>query len=260
MVTDIKDYKQIKNREKKKSFLRRFGKNLFFLFLGLSLLLALILFAPFFRVAHVDLAGLFILNQDNFTAQVEEVKGRNIVFLNKKEIREQFAGNSYVEQVEIHRKFINRVEIQITERTPVAILVTNDGFIQINEAAVFLDISQTPKNFQLPLITGIELYAIPGVGKKIENQGLAEALAIIQEGNPVLIEKIAEINIENNRVVAYTRNGITVLLGGSENIRTKFEILEGILKDVVNVTVPIQEIAHIDLRFKDTYVIKRIQD
>lgn len=260
LVTDIKEYKNEKRKEKKNSFLRRF----FFFLLKFSVLagiiIALILYVPFLKVADTQITGLFYLEQDALDSQMEELKGENIVLLNKKKIKGTFLANSYVKEVDISRKFPNKILVTIIERAPVALLVTRDGFIQISDDSIFLDIKQSTGNYNLPLVTGIELYAIPGVGKKIEDPALEEALKIISGSNRILMDKIAEINIDNERIIAYTRNGIIVLLGGAEDIDNKLKILEGIMEDIVDVTISISEIEHIDLRFKGTYVIKRIQD
>jgi cell division protein FtsQ len=260
LVTDIKKYKQEKKKEKKLTLLSRFLIFLFKFLVIAGLIIAIIIYVPVFKVAEAQVTGLFYLEKNSLDNQLEDIKGENIIFLNKKKIGEAFLANSYIKEVDISRKFPNKILVQVKERAPVALLVTTDGFIQLSEDSVFLDIRQTPGSYNLPLITGIELYAIPGVGKKIESPVLEEALKIISGSNRILTGKIAEINIDNERIIAYTRNGITVLLGGAEDIDNKLKILEGIMDDIVDVTISVSEIEHIDLRFKDTYVIKRIQD
>lgn len=260
LVTDIKKYKNEKKKEKKISFLRRLILFLLKVFLIFGIMIALVIYIPIFKVSEADITGLFYLEKDALDTQLEDLKGENIVFLNKQKYKETFLANSYVKEVEIKRKYPNKLLVTIKERAPVALLVTSDGFIQISEDSIFLDIRQSPGSYDLPLVTGIELYAIPGVGKKIENLALEEALKIISGSNRILMDKIAEINIENDRIIAYTRNGIIVLLGGAEDIDNKLKILEGIMEDIVDVTISVSEIEHIDLRFKGTYVIKRIQD
>ena len=260
LVTDIKKYKNEKKKKKKISFLRRLILFLLKVFLIFGIMIALVIYIPIFKVSEADITGLFYLEKDALDTQLEDLKGENIVFLNKQKYKETFLANSYVKEVEIKRKYPNKLLVTIKERAPVALLVTSDGFIQISEDSIFLDIRQSPGSYDLPLVTGIELYAIPGVGKKIENLALEEALKIISGSNRILMDKIAEINIENDRIIAYTRNGIIVLLGGAEDIDNKLKILEGIMEDIVDVTISVSEIEHIDLRFKGTYVIKRIQD
>ncbi len=260
LVTDIKKYKQEKKKEKKLSLFSRFLIFLFKFLVIAGLLIALIIYVPIFKVSEAQITGLFYLEKDYLDSQLEDIKGENIIFLNKKRIEESFLANSYIKEIDISRKFPNKILVTVKERAPVALLVTTDGFIQVSDDSVFLDIRQSPGDYNLPLITGIELYAIPGVGKKIEDSVLEEALKIISGSNRILTGKIAEINIDNERIIAYTRNGITVLLGGAEDIDNKLKILEGIMDDIVDVTISVSEIEHIDLRFKDTYVIKRIQD
>ncbi len=85
------------------------------------------------------------MEKDALDSQLEDIKGRNIVFLNKREIKETFLANSYVKEVELVRKFPNKIFVNIRERAPVALLVTSDGFIQISDDSVFLDIRQSPE-------------------------------------------------------------------------------------------------------------------
>lgn len=260
LVTDIEKYKKEKKKEKKQSFVGRILVFFLKLFVIIGIITALIFYLPFFKVSDAQISGLFYLEKDALDVQLEEIKGQNFVFLNKNDIKETFLANSYVKEVEISRKFPNKIMVTIKERAPVAFLVTTDGFIQVSEDSIFLDIKQSPGSYNLPLITGVELYAIPGVGKKIESPALEEALKIVSGSSKMLMGKIAELNVDNERIIAYTRNGITILLGGAEDIENKLKILEGILESIVDVTIPVSEIEHIDLRFKGTYVIKRIQD
>lgn len=257
MVTDIKKYKQEKKKQKGKSFLARLLLLLIKILVVVGIFTALILYVPFFKVSDAQISGLYYLEKNALDNQLEDIKGQNIVFLKKKEIIDNFKSNSYVKEAEVKRKFPNKIMVEITERKPVALLVTSDGFIQVSQGAVFLDIRQSPGKYDLPFITGIELYAIPGVGKIIEDDYLREALHIISSSKGALMNKIAEINVDNKRIVAYTRNGITVLLGDSDDIDNKLKMLESIMEEIVDVTVPLLEIDYIDLRFKNSYVIKK---
>ncbi len=260
MVTDIKKYKNQKKIEKKVSLFSKVIVLLLKMMIPVVLILLLVIFTPFFKIDQINYSGHFYLERDLLEDYAEDLYGENLFFIKKSAIRNNFFSNSYIEDIEIRRRLPSTIEISITERKPVALIVTNDGFIQISEDAIFLDIRQTPRDFHLPIITGVEFFAIPGVGQKIENEALNEALEIITKANPMLMSRIAEINIHNEEVIAYTRNGITVLLGDAENIRNKLEVLEGILEEIVNVKIDIKDIEYVDLRFKDTYLIKRFDE
>lgn len=257
MVTDIKKYKQEKKKKKSRSIAGRILISLMKLVIIAGVFIAIILYVPIFKVADTQISGLYYLETNALDSQLDEIKGKNFVFLNKSEIRESFKTNSYVKEVAIKRKFPNKIMIEITERKPLALLVTSDGFIQVSQEAIFLDIRQSPGKYDLPFITGIELYAIPGVGKVIEDDYLKEALHIISSSRGALMNKIAEINVDNNRIIAYTRNGIRVLIGDSSDIDNKLKMLESIIEEIVDVSISLSEIDYIDLRFKDSYVIKK---
>ncbi len=257
MVTDIKKYKQEKKKQKSRTVFSRILIFLVKFLIVTGIFLALILYVPIFKVADAQISGLYYLEKNALDTQLDEIRGKNIVFLNKNEIKASFKTNSYVKEVELKRKFPNKIMVEITERKPLALLVTSDGFIQVSQEAIFLDIRQSPGKYDLPFITGIELYAIPGVGKVIEDDYLKEALHIISSSKGALMNKIAEINVDNKRIIAYTRNGIQVLIGDSADIDNKLKMLESIIEEIVDVSISLSEIDYIDLRFKDSYVIKK---
>jgi len=214
--------------------------------------------SPFFNIKNINVIGNNLLKENQILSLSQVCTGQNLMRINKEDIIEKISVHPLIKEVNIKRKLPFTLEIIIKERKPVGLLVCQDGFIQISGEGYFLALVREIGDYELPVISGINIEQLPGPGQIIQNPGLLTALNIIKESEPSLLKNIAEINIADSKyILAYTMKGIEIRLGSSENMEKKLYNLNQILVDLINKGTMKNSIEYIDLRFSGPPVIKK---
>ncbi len=109
-----------------------------------------------------------------------------------------------VAQVRIRKKFPDKLIIDITERTAVAVLLASSHNrtvpMEIDKTGMVFRIAQDDSYKGLPVISGLELEQ-PRTGMKVHKQlaSLFQQLSILQKKNSVLLSEISEMKIEQKK-------------------------------------------------------------
>lgn len=267
-IVVLDDYKSnaernmpMKNTKTASKKQRRFRRPKLIKFLGLAVaffaLLYLLGCLPIFQVAEIAVEGTTALTADKVISLSGIQVGDNFFYLNTWKAKKDLKQNPFVEDVKIRRALPNKVTIVITERKSVGYIVTTDGYIQVGEDGRLLAIQQTLSNYNLPVISGIDLSELPAIGGFIENEKLKQALEILQNCDQSLLDNIAELNVgQEYYILAYTNQKLEVRLGGLDNIEQRLQDLNGILTNVVGTTIASDQILYIDMRYEGSSVIK----
>ena len=114
--------------------------------------------SDYFALTYVDVEGLEYLEEQALLDAAEDVGGEHIIDVQPDRLEVVMAQLPFVEDVEVNRKFPDRLHISIDEHQPVAIVV-DDGFWLVDETnQVFLELDSTQPDgqlWQLPLVTGL---------------------------------------------------------------------------------------------------------
>ncbi len=97
--------------------------------------------APIFNIKSIVLRGNVTIANETILSGIRDKIGLNIFTINQKDIKEKVLENRYVSTVEIKRKGINTLEVNITEEAPVYYIdkgVELYPFISKNREAVYL--------------------------------------------------------------------------------------------------------------------------
>lgn len=212
---------------------------------------------PIFQIAAIDVEGVSSLNEEKVISLSGIRLGNNFFFLNTWDAKKSLKQNPFVEDVQIRRAFPNKIIITVTERKSVGYLVTSDGYIQVGEDGRLLAIQQTLSNYNLPVISGVDINELPAIGGFIENKKLKQALEILQNCDQSLLDNIAELNVgQDYYILAYTNQKLEVRLGGLDNIEQRLEDLNEILTDIVGTKIAADQILYIDMRYEGSPIIK----
>ena len=212
---------------------------------------------PFFQVSEIAVEGTTALTVDKVISLSGIQTGDNFFYLDTWNAKKDLKQNPFVEDVKIRRMLPNKVTIVVTERKSIGYIVTTDGYIQVGEDGRLLAIQQTLSNYNLPVISGIDLSELPAIGGFIENEKLKQALEILQNCDQSLLDNIAELNVgQEYYILAYTNQKLEVRLGGLDNIEQRLQDLNGILTNVVGTKIASDQILYIDMRYEDSPVIK----
>ena len=212
---------------------------------------------PFFQVQEIMVEGTTALRDDKAIALSGFKQGDNFFYLDIWDAKKSLKQNPFVEDVTIRRTLPNHVTICIKERKSIGYIVTPDGYVQVGEDGRFLAIQQSLSNYNLPVISGVELSELPAIGGFIENEKLKQALEILQNCDQSLLDNIAELNVgQEYYILAYTNQKLEVRLGGLDQIEQRLEDLNEILTHVVGIQIAADQILYIDMRYEDSPYIK----
>src|SRR5690554_5904576 len=144
--------------------------------------------SPVFNIKHINVTGNNMLATEKILSLSQVNIGQNIMKIEKEEIIKMIAVHPFVKEVQIKRHLPYTLEIQVLERQPVGLLVSQDGFIQVSDEGYFLALVHDIGDYALPVISGLNLEELPGPGQIIKNSGLNMALNIIKESPQSLLE------------------------------------------------------------------------
>ena len=122
--------------------------------------------------------------------------------------------------------------IHIKERSAVAHLASQHGFLDLDSNGVVLSIAHSLKKMDAPLITGYKAGRVfPGM--QVGDAGVGAVLDYLAALDKDTRDKLSEVNISaKTGAVAVTSNNIKIQLGPLDRIRNKARLTQDILQDV----------------------------
>ncbi len=241
--------------------IKKFIKFVFKLFeiVGAALVLTAIYYLslthPIFFVKNFEINGNLKLSSHDIEEMVEGMLSGNIFIVDTSEAEKVLKSNPWVKSVSIGRSVPSTININIIERTPVAIAEINGKSFLINDSGIFLEEAVDEGNY-LKLIVGS---GSPGLDKKMEQTLLKEAFALeaLFENDSLFNDRLVSVNVKNReRVVARTAGGIAVVFG-----RDRDSWQEKFLEYLIARKVLFEredQVVEMDLSFEDQVVAKRV--
>lgn len=212
---------------------------------------------PLFQVNSIMVEGNTALSDEKVVSLSGISPGDNIFYVNTWGAKKSLRENPFVEKVSVKRTLPDKLTIYITERRSVGYIVTSDGYVQVGEDGRLLAIQQRLSNYNLPVISGVELSALPAIGGFIQDEKLKQALEVLQYCDQTLLNNIAELNVgQTYYILAYTNQKVEVRLGGLDHIEQRLKDLNQILTTVVGTQIAVDQILYIDMRYEGQPVIK----
>jgi cell division protein FtsQ len=254
----------VANRTKTRVIRRRFrhARFLLFILLVLACLMGVYQFlnSAVFAVSEIRVTGNHVLQADEVVRVSGLIAGVNIFKINTAGVVNRLRVMPLVEKVTVQRRFPDTIEIQIQERTPVAVVAEDGGFVVVDRWCVYLRKLDTILGVSEPLVTDVDIGSRKGPGQKITSAGLQAAIAVIEKMDRDLLAQISEINARNpDGLILYTMTGVEVRFGSSEEVEQKQEFLKSFLADK-RWQKPVPRVAYIDLSFEGPPVIKYRDD
>lgn len=124
--------------------------------------------------------------------------------LNKEVLLRRITAYPPVAEVQIIKKYPDKVLIEITERQPVGILLATVAErtipMEIDKTGMVFNIASGKNHYKLPIISGLTFQHIRA-GMKVHKQlvPLFKQLDILRKNNPTLLGEISEIKIEQKK-------------------------------------------------------------
>lgn len=221
-VVKLKNYKKRAKRNK----IRR--KILLF-FLILIILIIILLYAPFMKVKNINCIGNETITDEEIISLSKICIGNNIFRINKSKAIDCIDNISYIKNVTIDRKLPSTVNINVEECRVRAYILNNKEYVYIDESAKILEISPTPPETQVSVITGVKLVN-PTVNKVAEfkNNNQLECLTAILSAtvNSKFNGIITNIDITDVTNTKITLNDkLKIIIGDTDNLDYKINFM-----------------------------------
>ena len=192
----------------------------------------------YFKVQEVLIKGEFKLLKQDIVTKLEQMKGKNIVYLNTNEIESLIKKDARVKKVSVKKLFPSKIEVTLEEKQPYVYVKKGDETLLADkDLVIYGDILEDPSR-NIPVIeyTNDEsLNAIKTILSKIRNKDFYAMISEIRQS-----EKNYEILLINN-VKIITDTQVT-----DKKYEDAYKLYERIKKE--------RPVTSMDLRFIDIVV------
>lgn len=205
--------------------------NTSFLYLAaLICLLAVGLFmfskSNFFAVDDVRTEGLNNVAEDEVLRLLGTVKGENIFLTDTKALAQKIKLHPLVEQAVVEKELPATLVLKIQERRPLALVLNNDGLVEVDSQGTILRFYDTWPKKDCPVLTGIEVPETIGPGQRLNSSQLEKGLFLLGQAPESLSSLIGEVHITSDeQVFLYLTTGIEVKAGYAEDYNGKLKLL-----------------------------------
>ena len=213
---------------------------LLFLLAGIMFFGKMFIDTDYFKVQEVLVEGKSDLLRQDITAQLEQMKGKNIIYLNTDEIENHIKKDVRVKKVSVKKLFPSKIKVVLEEREPYVYIKKGDETLLADkDLKIYGDILEEPaKNIPIIDYTDDEsLNAMKTILSKIKNKDFYAMISEIRQS-----EKNYEILLTNNVKI------ITDTLVTEKKYEEAYRLYEKIRKK--------RPVISMDLRFIDKIVVK----
>jgi cell division protein FtsQ len=206
--------------------------------------------SPFFALEQIRVNGLKHLSPSEVSSESGLSPGTNIFRLNLEQAERRLLADPWIESASLKRQLPRTVQIVIRERQPSALLYASQRWLVLDSNGVCIDSMDTAHLYSLPIITGLQPDTCDP-GKRVSaNPVLPPVLAAL--GLDVE-DFFSEIDISHpDDLVAYTRDGIPVILGRDDDLHSKLAAAQSLLISYDNPG----SVAYVDLRAVQAPAVK----
>jgi cell division protein FtsQ len=131
---------------------------------------------PFFQVKEVNVHGCARIQRER-VIQLADLKGKNIISLNLRQVARRIKQERWIEQVVVRRELPDRIEICLKERQAVALVNLDAIWLVDEKGRVFMQVSDD-EYFDLPMLTGLSREYLKREPQKA-NQLIRQALTLV---------------------------------------------------------------------------------
>lgn len=192
----------------------------------------------YFKVQDVFIDGVPKLLKQDIAAQLEQMKGKNIVYINTNKIENFIKNDIRVKKVSIKKLFPSKIEVVLEEREPYVYVKKGDETLLADkDLNIYGDILEDPSR-NIPVIdytSDESLNGIKTILSKIKNKDFYAMISEVRQS-----EKNYEILLTNNVKI------ITDTLVTEKKYNDAYKLYEKIKKE--------KAITYMDLRFTDIVV------
>ena len=187
--------------------------------------------SPLFEVHRVLVRGNQFLSEEKIRSLADIGMGINIFKLNLAAVASNLKLVPMIKEVQVARSFPSTVVINVKERSPLGLLPTKEGFVEVDEEGVYL-MKANAGTPGLPVITGVQ-GELPGPGQVIRAERLVDALAVIGGLPTEAVTNLSEVHVdEDGQIKVYTTEGFQCRFGSATEIQEKGAVFSQLLLEL----------------------------
>ena len=200
-----------------------------------------------FLITNVQVEGTSHLTSQEISQTAAVPDDATLLRLDSGGIVERLKGNAWVQDAHVERVFPDTIVIQITERTPGAVVkITEKKRWVVSGDGTWLS-AATKDDWKsaMRIIDVSKALSTPVSGSDCNDGGIKNALQIIGAVSPDLKEQIKSISAESSvKTSLNLKNGVTVAFGDSGDVELKEAVIWALLDkykgkvSYINVRVP----------------------
>lgn len=200
-----------------------------------------------FHVNNVQINGVSHLTSQEISEIAAVPADSTLLRLDAAGIKQRLEDNAWVQSATIHRSLPDTIVIDVTERTPGAVVRINDKqtWVISTDSSWLSAATEDDWNNDMRIIDVSNSIAQPVSGSECTDGGIKNALAILDGISDDLKSQIQSISAESSiKTSLNLKNGITVAFGDSSNIQLKEAAINELLSQYagkisyINVRVP----------------------
>lgn len=210
-----------------------------------------------FSLERIEVSRMKRISRDEIIALAGVKLGDPMLSLDLRRMAEQMEKNPWIETLKVRRRFPGTLNIEITEREPVA--VVNMGYLYYLDAKgdIFKPLTEGDR-LDFPILTGItaEDLGRDPVGTRTMIRTALGIMGLLGKGTNFRLEDVSEIHLDKG--YGYTlftaRGGIPVKLG-NRDFPAKLARFSRIYGELAAQTAALE---YIDLNYPDKIVVKKV--
>jgi len=205
----------------------------------------LMVYSEFFRIERVEIYGCKQCTPEGIQARLPWKEGDSLWTINLKKSVECVLAEPWVKRVTVRRVLPRRVEIHLTERTPIAAIPDDQGsrYFGLDERGVVLPVVAVVRGAphllnrdsspRLPIITGLSPSEVQP-GNQIAEEKISpviELISVLGQSQPTLAAVLFEFNISTpDSIVGYPSIRVKKVFFGAENFPQRVSRLAEVWK------------------------------
>ncbi|MBE6102335.1 MAG: FtsQ-type POTRA domain-containing protein [Selenomonas ruminantium] len=209
---------------------RRIVKGLLFLVITCGVV-ALLVYSPIFTLQKLNVKGAVYLTEEDIAYIARIHRGQPLFDLETAEVTENLLKDLRIESAMVKRNLPYSLDINITERVPVATVASEYGYVDIDRQGKVIAAYRSLRHVPIPLITGITVRDIY-IGDDINDDAVKKVLTLVQQIPLEALNQLSEINAANpESIVIYTAKAVQIRLGNLEDLERKARLIDDFLQD-----------------------------
>ena len=229
---------------------RRVFKGVIFLLIT-GAILGVFVYLPFMTLMKINLVGATYLTEEDILKIGNIYIGEPMFELETDQITSRLSKDLRIEEVTVRR---NTLDVTIKERTPVATIICDYGFLDLDGHGKIIDSYKNLKVMKIPMITGAAVHD-KYIGDEVDDKLVQEILKFLQKINAESLNKISEVAIiSEDYIVAYTNTAeraVQIRIGKLERLEEKARLTEDFLKNLDKNPNPIE---YVDFNYTAPFI------